>query len=198
MQFKSFEPGIEVWGVMLQWAVAGFRILPDTGMRYLARHGLIAPGADGKLRLDLDAWYPMETWLTCYEALTREVGSNVMRDIGRALGANGHLSTHIKDLDRAMAWLDKGYHLHHKKRGKLMFDAATGEMLEGIGHYHVQRVPGEPKITVVCENPYSCDFDHGLLIGYANRFNPRSRVDHDARLPCRKSGADSCTCVITW
>lgn len=198
MQFKAFEPGIEVWGVMLQWAVAGFRILPDTGMRYLARHGLITPGADGKLRLDLDAWYPMEMWLTCYEAITREVGSNVMVDIGRMLGKNGHLPPHIKDLEQAMGWLDNGYHLHHKKRGKLMYDAATGQMLEGIGHYHVQRVPGEKKTTVVCENPYSCDFDFGLLMGYANRFNPRARVDHDASAGCRKNGADSCTCVVRW
>ncbi len=89
MQFKPFEPGIELWGEMLQWVVAGFRILPDTGMRYLARHGLATLGADGKLRLDTKAWYPQETCLKCYEAITSEVGANVMLDIGRNLGAKG-------------------------------------------------------------------------------------------------------------
>jgi hypothetical protein len=198
MQFKAFEPGIEVWGVLLQWAVAGFRILPETGMRYLARHGLIIPGVDGKLRLDINAWYPLETWLACFEAITREVGANVVIDIGRTLGATGELPPHIKDLDQAMAWLDIAYHQHHKKRGKLMYDQATGRMLEGIGHYSTQRVPGEQKIISRCENPYSCDFDLGVLIGYANRFNPRSRVNHDTTAPCRKSGESSCTYVLTW
>lgn len=198
MQFKVFEPGIEVWGAMLQWAVAGFRILPDTGMRYLARHGLVTPGDSGKLRLDVDAWYPQEKWLACYEAITREVGANVMIDIGRSLGSRGELPPHVKDLEQAMAWLDAGYHQYHKKRGKPMFDEATGQMLEGIGHYGARWVPGERKVIALCENPYSCDFDQGLLIGYASRFNPRSRVEHDATTPCRKLGANSCTYVITW
>ena len=198
MQFKVFEPDIEVWGVMLHWAVSGFRILPDTGMRYLARHGLVTPGADGKLRLDTDAWYPQEAWLKCYEAITREVGASVMLDIGRNLGSKGPVPPRVTDLEKAMSWLDAAYHQYHKKRGKLMFDEATGQMLEGIGHYSVRWVPGERKIISVCENPYSCDFDLGLLTGYATRFTPRSRVDHDPSAPCRKRGSNSCTYVITW
>ena len=198
MQFKVFEPDIEVWGVMLHWAVAGFRILPETGMRYLARHGLVTPGPDGKLRIDTNVWYPLETWLGCYEAITREVGANVMLDIGRSLGAKGAVPPHIKGLEQAMLWLDPAYHEYHKKRGELMYDVATGRMLEGIGHYHAHCVPGAQKIIMHCENPYSCDFDHGVLVGYSNRFNSRSRVEHDASAPCRKLGSNSCTYVITW
>lgn len=198
MQFKVYEPHIKVWGAMLQWAVAGFRILPETGMRYLARHGLVVPGADGKLRLDIDAWYPLETWLGCYEAITREVGVNVMLDIGRSLGARGAVPPRIKDLEQAMSWLDPAYHLYHKKRGELMFDEATGRMVEGIGHYRAHRVPGERTISLCSGSPYSCDFDQGVLVGYSTRYNARSRVEHDPAAPCRKLGADSCTYVITW
>ncbi len=97
-----------------------------------------------------------------------------------------------------MIGLDAAYHRYHKKRGVLMFDEASGRMLEGIGHYTARWVPGEQKILARCENPYSCDFDHGVLIGYAARFNPRSRVTHDVIAPCRKNGSDSCTYVITW
>jgi hypothetical protein len=198
MQFKVFEPDIEVWGRSLQWTVGGFRILPETGIRYLSRYGLVTQGADGKPRFDINGWYPQESWLRCYEALSREVGASVVLDIGNNIGANGPLPPHIKDLPQAMAWLDAGYHLFHRKRGELMFDEATGRMLEGIGHIGAEWVPGERKIISVCENPYSCDFDQGLLIGYANRFNSRARVAHDTTAPCRKDGSDSCTYVITW
>jgi len=197
MQFKPFEPGIEVRGLGLQWIVGGFRILPDTGLRYLTRYGLTTPGPDGKPTLDPDGWNSLEKFLACFEAVSRDVGPNVLHDIGRNLGLNAPLPPTIRDVDASLRAMDLTYHMFHRKAGAVMFDALTGRMLEGIGHYGFQRVGTEKKITSVCENPYPCDFDRGVVLGFAGRFEPRAKVEHVAG-PCRKNGADACTYVVTW
>ena len=48
MEFKAFEPGIELLGKTLEFMVAGFRIMPSVGLRILAKHGLVKRGPDGK------------------------------------------------------------------------------------------------------------------------------------------------------
>ncbi len=198
MQFQPFEPGIEAKGEAIRWMVAGFRILPSTGIRYLTKHGLTKTGPDGKPFVDFDGWIAQEPWLRCFEAIANEVGSNVVRDIGRHLGANTEVPPTIKGLEAGMRYLDAGYHLYHRKHGKVMFDPASGRMLEGIGHYGCQVTPGKNEIVSVCENPYPCDFDHGILEGFVPRLATRGHVEHDAKAPCRKQGADSCTFRITW
>ncbi len=198
MQFRAFEPGIEVWGLGLSWMVAGFRIVPETGLRYLTKHGLTVAGPDGKPRLETNAWYPLESWLSCFEAICREVGSSVMFDIGRHVGANAPQPPHIDDIDATLRSLDVTYHHFHRKNGVRMFDAATGKMLEGIGHYEYRRAWDAKKILVVCENPYPCDFDLGNITGFATRFEPRAKVAHDDEGVCRKRGAERCSYVITW
>ena len=79
----------------------------------------------------------------------------------------------------------------------VMFDPATGMMLEGIGHYTAQPA-GDRKIVCIAENPYPCDFDRGLITAMAARFERGARVIHDDTAPCRKKGADSCKFLISW
>ena len=73
-----------------------------------------------------------------------------------------------------------------------MFQPATGQKTKGIGSYGTSD-SGPRKITAVCENPYPCDFDRGLLSAVATRFERAARVTHDDAAPCRKTGANSCT-----
>jgi hypothetical protein len=77
-----------------------------------------------------------------------------------------------------------------------MFSLETGAMLEGIGHYGY--APGEREIISVCNTPYPCDLDRGILTAMARAYEPNCRVAHDDSRPCRKRGADSCTYVVTW
>ena len=79
-----------------------------------------------------------------------------------------------------------------------MFDPATGQKLSGIGNYGYTPVPRERRIISVCENPYPCDFDRGILTTLAAKFERASRVTHDDSAPCRKNGADSCKYIIAW
>ena len=43
----------------------------------------------------------------------------------------------------------------------------------------------------------SCAFDLGIITAMANKFGSRSTVTHDDSRPCRKSGGESCTYVIS-
>jgi hypothetical protein len=198
MQFKPFEPGIEVRGIGLQWVVGGFRILPEMGLRYLARYGLTTRGADGKPVLDVEGWYSQEAWLACFEAIDRQVGPSVMTDIGRYVGENAPTPPGLRDVDSSLRSLDVTYHMFHRKRGVPMFDEESGRMLEGIGHYGYERRAGKCEITCVCENPYPCNFDLGIVQGFVARFDPRAHVEHLDRAPCRKHRGESCTYVVTW
>jgi hypothetical protein len=88
--------------------------------------------------------------------------------------------------------------MNHRKLGQEMFSPATGKMLEGIGHYGYEEIPGKKLIISVCNNPYPCAFDRGILAAMAQRFELSSSVAHDNAKPCRKNGADSCTYMISW
>jgi hypothetical protein len=88
--------------------------------------------------------------------------------------------------------------MNHRKNGIALFDPATGKMLEGIGHYGYSRVHGERRILSVCDTPYPCALDRGILTGVAIRFNSRAIVAHYPELPCRKQADPNCTYLITW
>lgn len=55
---------------------------------------------------------------------------------------------------------------------------------------------------MTCDNPYPCDFDHGIISAMARRFQPKDslvvHVEHMDSEPCRKQGADSCSYLVEW
>ena len=194
MQFRPFAPDIEVRGHGVSFITAGFRIVPSVGMRFLVKHGVLPAGAP----LDVNAWYSQARWLAAFEDIAREVGPTVLFEIGRAMGEQVPTPPQMQDVRSALRFLDLGYHSYHRRGGRPMLDEATGTMLEGIGHYGADEVPGKREVVSVCANPYPCPFDHGLLTGLLGRFSGDVRVAHDDRQPCRQRGADSCTYRIRW
>jgi predicted hydrocarbon binding protein len=196
MEFKAFEPGIELLGQALEFMVAGFRIMPSVGLRILTKHGLVKRGPDGKPAFDREGWFPQQAGLDAFKAIYNEVGSYTIFEIGRQLGLQVYCPPAVNDVESVMKWMDVSYHLFHRKDGKIMYDVATGRMAEGIGHYTNER-RGDNTIVVTALNPYPCDFDLGIVTGDVERFAPQGRVVHDDRAPCRKKGADACTYVIT-
>jgi hypothetical protein len=54
---------------------------------------------------------------------------------------------------------------------------------------------------VVCENPYPCEFDRGLVEAVAERARPphslRVRVEH-APGSCRQHGERACVYAVRW
>jgi hypothetical protein len=195
MDKQLVEPGIEVNGEAVGAVVDAFKQYPSVVQKYLLKHGLLS-GKQGQI--DRSAWYPLDSWLEAYQAIAKEVGLNSLYTIGRKIPENITLPPHINDIRSSLSSMDIGYHLNHRKNGSPMFDPATGQTLEGIGHYRSTLSADESRGTIVCENPYPCELDRGIVTGFATRFEPTARVTHDNTAPCRKKGANSCTYVVSW
>jgi hypothetical protein len=167
-------------------------------MKYLTKHGLAKNVPGRQPELDRSAWFPLEDWLAAYEGIANEIGVNSLFGIGKSIPENATFPPQVTDIHSALGSIDVAYHMNHRKNGVVMFNPETGAMLEGIGHYKYQPVANENRIVCVCENPYPCDFDRGLVSAMAVRFEPLARAAHDNEAPCRKNGADSCTYVVWW
>jgi predicted hydrocarbon binding protein len=198
MQFKEFEAGIEVSGESLGAIVDGFKKYPSIASKYLSKFGLARADGGRALAVDRTRWYSLKDWLSAYEGIAQEIGYNSLYSIGKSIPENAVFPPHITDIFGAIDSIDVAYHLNHRKNGTVMFNPENGSMLEGIGHYRASRVANDNKIVCVCENPYPCDFDRGIISAMANRFEKQARTVHDAEAPCRKKGADSCSYVIWW
>jgi hypothetical protein len=195
MQYKAFEDGIEVNGQTVYSIVDGFSDFKFLATRFLRQENL---GRNGVLKPD--AWYSQAAWLRAFESIAREVGQAVLYQIGLVIPRNAKIpASSFPTIDAAIQAIDVGYHMNHRKKGVVMFDPATGTMLEGIGHYGFERPPGNKKeVLSVCNNPYPCAFDRGILTTFACFVHPSADVVHDDAEPCRNKGADSCSYIVRW
>ena len=197
MQFKPFEPGIDVYGSSLDAIVDAFKLFPSIALKRLVSHGIGNVNARGEVVIDKEGWYPQSSWLAAFEGFAATVGTRALFQIGQNVPKHAIFPPAVNDIFRGIASIDVAYHMNHRKNGKPMFDPSTGQKTKGIGRYAMME-EGNRKIVSVCENPYPCDFDRGILTAIAVRFERTARVTHDDRAACRKSGMDSCTYQITW
>ncbi len=191
MQFKPFEPGIEVNGTTVKSIIAGFGIVSSLGKASLKDAGLPEQIVD-------EQWYLQEKWLRAFENIAMRFGEDTLFRIGLKIPSNAIFPEWIQTIDDAIKSIDVAYHMNHRKNGQVMFSPETGAMAEGIGHYGYQRIQGKNLIKSVCANPYPCSFDRGIISFMANKFQPNAKVEHDDSKVCRKKGADECTYLITW
>ena len=197
MHCKPFEPGIEVWGACVEPFVDAFKMFPSVVLKRLVSRGIgTLKGKD--VVIDRQAWYPQKEWLEVFEDIATSVGPRATYQIGLSIPRHAVFPPTVKDIHSGIASVDVAYHMNHRKNGKVMFDATTGQKLSGIGSYGYAAVSGESRITSVCENPYPCDFDRGILSAIALRFEKFARVTHDDGAQCRRNGASSCTYSISW
>jgi hypothetical protein len=198
MKPNECEAGIEVSGESLGAIVEGFKRYPSIASKYLAKYGLMSSDSSGQMTIDRGKWYPLKEWLIAHEGIAQEIGHNSLYGIGKNVPENAVFPPHINDIYSAVESIDVAYHLNHRRNGVVMFDPQTGMMLEGIGHYRVTRVPNEHQMICVCDDPYPCEFDRGIITAMANRFERQARAVHDNEAPCRRKGGDSCTYVVWW
>jgi hypothetical protein len=196
MQFQPFEPNIEVNGQTVYSIVDGFRLFRRLASAVLQQEGIGTMKSDGDLQLDREGWYSQAAWLRAFARIAEEAGNGALHAIGRQIPENAVFPPSVVEIHGAMRAIDVAYHLNHRKHGQIMFNPATGVMLDGIGSYGCRRA-GERKIFMDCRNPYPCDFDRGIVMSMARKFEPHAAVEHDHG-SCRKQGADVCTYVVTW
>jgi len=198
MQFKVFEPNVEVNGPTVYSVITGLGYFTNLSRRYFSKVN-IGTVVNKELRIDMDGWYPQEAWLEAFKNIAEQVGDKVLYNIGLSVPENARFPPWVVDIDTAIKAIDIAYHLNHRKNNKSLFNMNTGEMTEGIGHYGYERDPsGKNRIISVCRNPYPCAFDRGIITAMARKFQPNAEVTHDNSRECRSNGAESCTYIITW
>jgi hypothetical protein len=183
VQYRAFEPGIEILGPL--------RSIVD---RMMCREGLVDcavhPG------VDVDAWYSQQAWLDALREIDERFGTEILFNIGAEIPNNAVFPALAVDIHSAVRSIDIAYHLNHRRGGHFMYDAKTGTMLEGIGHYAHEPV-GAGHILSTCMTPYPCEFDLGIVATMARRFEPRTIVEHVGS-ECRRHGAQACTYALRW
>jgi len=192
-QFVAFDPKVEVNGETVLSVVEGMGAFRDRAYKFLEDNGIVRP-EPGK-------WYSQQAWLNAFKAIAQATGEYTLFNIGKKIPENAQFPPEINTIEKALGAIDVAYHMNHRIGGKVMFDPASGTMLEGIGHYGFEKT-GEREIRMVCENPYPSDFDRGIIEAMALKFKPAGAgiviVKLDDSLPTRKKGADSCTYTIKW
>jgi hypothetical protein len=192
-----FESKIEVHKVSVVSVIEAFKMFPEVPHRILSKHGVGELSPDGRYAPPENDWHPVEPILAAIHEVSNTIGRYKMFDVGKLIPKNVVLPPTLRDIHACIQSIDVHYHLHHRKNGQVMFNTATGAMLDGIGHYGY--TPKEDRrIVSVCENPYPCDFDRGILLGMARLFEPRARVEHVDSEPCRRDRAPSCTYEVIW
>ncbi|MCY1021087.1 hypothetical protein [Pyxidicoccus sp. MSG2] len=176
-------------------AVKGFSVLIEELMKTMK---IQTRDAQGRPVVDPTAWYPLENYLPVYKKIETLLGGRGLEKVGSMIPQFAEFPPNIRDIHSAIAGIDVAYHMNHRLDGKPMFNPATGEMLEGIGHVSFQPVAGKNEALVVCDDLYPCRFNVGLIRGMAQRFEPKATLTHGPHQDCRLKGAATCAYLINW
>jgi hypothetical protein len=192
-QFKAFAQGVDVNGESVFSVVEGMGTFKAKAFDILSKNGISQPKAG--------EWYSQQAWLNGFREISETVGASTLFLIGKKIPENAQFPPDIDNIEKALQSIDVAYHMNHRLAGELLFNPLTGSMKEGIGHYVYVKM-SEKKAKIICNNPYPCDFDRGIIEAMAKRFKPFeslfAKVAHDDAAPCRKKGADSCTYFVEW
>jgi hypothetical protein len=192
-QFVAFNAKAEVNGETVLSVVSGMELFKQDALKILKNNGIDNP-VPGK-------WYPQQAWLDAFKLISEKLGSNTLFLIGKKIPENAQWPPFVNSVENALPSIDVAYHMNHRINNEILFNPVTGDMKEGIGHYGFQQTgPGNAKM--VCDNPYPCDFDRGIIEAAARKFlpseNKKLTVKHDDSQPCRKKGGNACTYLISW
>ncbi len=177
-QYKAYSTSVEVNGETVLSIVDGMGAMKSVAMGILAQNGIKDPKPG--------QWFKQQAWLDAFKQISASVGPNTLAQIGQKIPENAQFPPEIDAIEKALSAIDVAYHMNHR----------GGE----IGSY-AYKPEGPNKATLVCANPYPCDFDRGIIVAMARRFGPKAgnvRVVHDDAAACRKKGQESCTYHVTW
>lgn len=176
-QFVSIDKNVRVSGSAVLAVIEGMGVYRKMALRILRENGIDDPQSD--------KWYPQQAWLDAFRKIADEIGQETLRGIGEKIPGTAIWPSTARDVGEALASIDVAYHLNH----------FGGE----IGHYSFE-MDGERSGKVVCDNPYPCAFDFGIVRATANRFAPEGVMPVVKHGPegCRRKGDESCTYLISW
>jgi hypothetical protein len=194
-QFASASVGLEVNGESVLAIIDALPAFSRRARESLKECGIVDPQPG--------EWYSQKGLMDALKKIAEGGGGSLLFQVGKTILSKAQMPPDIHDFTTAFALLDTAYHMNHRRNGQVMFNSENQTMLEGIGHYSFRPPAGyEKRAQVVCDNPYPCEFDHGLITFAARQFKPQEallvNVSHDDSQPCRNKGGRSCTYIINW
>lgn len=176
MKHSPVEPTAEVLGGIVLSIVNAMGAFKAIAFGLLADRGITDPREH--------AWYPLPAFLSCLDAVAKQVGPMTLFQIGRQIPSQAFYPPGMTELGEVLESLDDAYLAVHRGAD--------------VGHFRFSW-SGTRSGRMVSSTPYPCEFDRGVLESLGQRFEPDSvQVVHDDLAPCRKLGGDSCTYRIAW
>lgn len=174
-------PIAELWGGALLGVVeslATVGVTQDRVEALLVKVGIRWPDPVG--------WYPLKAYLSFLTAVETDHGREALRALGRAIPERAKFAPDLDGMERTLRVLDVSYQVNH--RGTI------------LGGYH-PRLLTPNQAELVCDNPYPCDMDLGLIERLLERGaagSPRASVVHRPGPSCRRLGARACVFDLRW
>ncbi|MEM9073447.1 MAG: hypothetical protein AAGE52_33385 [Myxococcota bacterium] len=173
-EFQSYAPGVEVAGRTLFSVVEAAGAFRSLAIEILADQGI--------KHIREDEWYSQQAFLNAFREIRERVGSTTLRRIGSLVPAIAQLPP-ADDMTAALKMLNLGYEMNHRNGP--------------IGRYEYEPISSNEG-RMICENPYPCEFDEGLLEGVLKLYGAKlGKVSH-APGPCRSRGDDVCHYFVSW
>lgn len=177
-QIRRFDQNVVVSGQSMLAVIEAMELFEKLACSILEKHGL------GAIRAD--QWYPIQPYLDVYREIYERIGAKTMKTIGRKVPEKAFWPPEITTVEQALASIDVAYRMNHR----------GGE----IGTYAFEKFTDHSG-KMVCNNPYLCPFDFGLIEAVAQRFAVRKlkvRVTHEHPETCRLNGDEACVYGIVW
>lgn len=190
--YKVFESGIEAGGNELPIVALG-SLGNKQRQLIIDKYGL---------KTEEGAWNDLQSLLSALQEVEQTIGEMNLFLIGKSV-IEGTSFPPMDSLKNALESIDIAYHMNHRKNGQVMFNPNTGQMMDGIGHYHLTRFDEVKREAVmVCHTPYPSKFEEGLVLQVARTFKPKEavqiRVSLDDSKETRRKGGETCTFNIKW
>jgi len=178
-QFKSFSSQVEVNGETVFSIVDGMGNFKEKALDILEKNGITNPKPN--------IWYSQQNWLNAFKEISEKLGRGTLFSIGQKIPENAKFPATIDSFEKALESINVAYKMNHR----------GGE----IGYYKYVGSIGTKEAKMICENPYPCDFDMGLIDAMAKRFKPENAISVSVRHgngSCRKKGDNLCEYIVYW
>ncbi|MCC6572799.1 MAG: hypothetical protein IT462_03320 [Planctomycetes bacterium] len=144
-------------------------------IRGVAREILAREGLE---EIDPGAMYPQQKGLDVMRRIAEKIGAETLFSIGYRVPYNAEFPDSIRDVRSALGSINPAYRL-----------AVLGT---NIGRYEFSE-PEQGRYEVLCENPYPCDFDLGIVTALVERYRGSQLylISH-APDSCRKKAGPHC------
>ncbi len=177
--FDGSLEGAEVIGRSpLSYVAAGESVSPMMGKHI--GHKLAEYGLDD---IQPDEWYPLRAPLAMLFDMREEYGEGSMQNMGQNLPDHVEFPPGISGVEEALGSIDDAY--NHNHRGG------------AIGFYEFHK-NGAGEGRMICENPYPCELDQGLIRGVAQKFADSPVQVEEISERCRADGGQRCKYRIEW